>query len=53
MYRCITGACEGGTRHFVENILQNKKEKYTIKEVIEETTGQYNNEKLKEFFKVA
>jgi len=53
MYRCITGACEGGTRHFVENVLKNKKKKYTIKEVIEETKGQYNNDKLRQFFKVA
>lgn len=52
MYRCITGACEGGTRHFVENVLQNRKKKYTVREVIEETKGQYNNEKLQEFFKV-
>ena len=52
MYRCITGACEGGTRHFVENVLQDKRKKYTIKEVIELTKGQYNNEKLQEFFKV-
>ena len=52
MYRCITGACEGGTRHFVENVLQDKRKKYTIKEVIELTKGQYNNKKLQEFFKV-
>ena len=50
MYRCITGACEAGTRHFVENVLKNKKKKYTIREVIEETKGQYNNNVLAEFF---
>ena len=53
MYRCITGACEGGTRNFVENILPSKgkkKKKYTISEVIQLTEGQYNNDKLKEFF---
>ena len=52
MYRCITGACESGTRHFVENILKNRKKKYTIKEIIKETKNQYGNETLKEFFKV-
>ncbi len=50
MYRCITGACEAGTKHFVENVLKVKKKKYTIKEVIELTKGQYNNALLIEFF---
>ena len=52
MYRCITGACESGTRHFVENVLKDKKKKYKISEVIELTKGQYNNEVLADFFKV-
>ena len=51
MYRCITGACESGTKHFVENVLQDKRKKYTVKEVIELTKGQYNNKQLQEFFK--
>lgn len=51
MYRVIAGACEGGTRYFVENILQDKKEKYTVQEVINLTRGQYNHKKLAEFFK--
>ena len=50
MYRVITGACEGGTRYFVENILTDKKEKYTVEEVLNLTQGQYNHEKLVEFF---
>ncbi len=50
MYRTITGACESGTRHFCENILKDKREKYTVKEIIELTEGQYNNDKLREFF---
>ena len=50
MYRAITGACEGGTRHFCENVLRDKRKKYTVKEVIELTKGQYNNEKLGQFF---
>ena len=51
MYRVITGACEGCTRYFIENILQDKKEKYTVQKVINLTQGQYNHEKLVEFFK--
>ena len=51
MYRKITGACEPGTRHFVNNILRDKKEKYKVKEIIELTKGQYNNKVLVEFFK--
>ena len=51
MYRCITGACEDGTKHFVENVLQDIRKKYTVKEVIELTKGQYNNKQLQEFFK--
>ena len=51
MYRVITGACEIGTRNFVENVLVKKKEKYTVKEIIKLTKGQYGNETLKEFMK--
>ena len=51
MYRAITGAYEGGTRYFIENVLTDKKEKYTVQEVINLTRGQYNHEKLVEFFK--
>lgn len=51
MYRVITGACESGTRYFVETVLKDKKEKYTVQEVINLTRGQYNHEKLVEFFK--
>nr|DAH54525.1 MAG TPA: hypothetical protein [Caudoviricetes sp.] len=49
MYRVITGACEMGTRNFVENVLTKKKKKYTVREVIKLTKGQYGNETLKEF----
>ena len=51
MYHDITGACSGGTKHFVENVLKVKKKKYTIAECIELTRGQYNSEKFEEFFK--
>ena len=49
MYRVITGACKAGTRDFVENVLTNKKEKYTVKEIIKLTEGRFGNETLKEF----
>ena len=51
-YRAITGACALGTRHFCEIVLgDNKKDKYTIAEVIELTKGQYGAETFKNFFK--
>ena len=51
MYRVITGACESGTRYFVETVLTDKKEKYTVQEVITLTQDQYNHQKLVKFFK--
>jgi hypothetical protein len=47
-YRAITGACEFGTKHFCES--QKLKPKYTIKEVITMTSGQYGHEQFKGFF---
>ena len=52
MYRVITGACEAGTKSFVNN-LKDLKDKYTVREVIEMTDGQYNAEKFKAFFEGA
>ena len=50
-YRVITGACALGTRHFCESVLgEDKKDKYTIAEVIELTKGQYGAETFEEFF---
>ena len=49
MYRIITGACRAGSEDFV-NSQRNLKEKYTIRECIELTKGQYNAEKFAEFF---
>ena len=49
MYRIITGACRAGSEQFV-NSLRDLKEKYTIRECIELTKGQYNAEKFAEFF---
>ena len=50
MYRVITGACEPGTKYFIEQKLTDKKEKYTVQEVITLTQGQYNHNLLVEFF---
>ena len=49
MYRVITGACRAGTEMFV-NSLGKLKEKYTIKEAIEITKGQYNSRAFESFF---
>ena len=51
-YRSITGACSAGTRDFIENRLPSPhKDKYTVKEIIELTTGEYGGEKFEKFFK--
>ena len=50
-YRVITGACSFGTRDFIENRLgKNKKDVYTIKEIIDLTEGEYGNKVFKDFF---
>ena len=50
-YRVITGACAAGTRDYVENRLPKPhKEKYTIREIIDLTDGEYGSKALKEFF---
>ena len=51
MYRVITGACRQGSESFV-NSLGELKEKYTIREAIEITKGQYNSQKFADFFGV-
>ena len=51
-YRVITGACSFGTKDFVENYLSEKKERYTVQEMIDLTRGRYGNETFKEFFKL-
>ena len=50
MYRVITGACESGTRYFMDNS-GIKKKTATIAEIIELTKGQYGHGSLVEFFK--
>ena len=50
-YRVITGACSFGTKDFIENRLgENKKAKYTIKEIINLTKGEYGNTIFNDFF---
>ena len=49
MYRVITGACRQGSESFVKS-LGELKEKYTIREAIEITKGQYNSGRFAEFF---
>ena len=48
MYRVITGACEAGTRYFVEN--NNLPNRLTVKQTIDLTQGQYGNQQFKKFF---
>ena len=50
MYRIITGACRQGSEAFVNSLGDRLKEKYTIRECIEITRGQYNAEALQRFF---
>jgi predicted nucleic acid-binding Zn finger protein len=52
MYRVITGACSGGTEQFLSAHPElSTRKKYTIKEILEKTQGQYGSETLKTFFK--
>ena len=48
-YRVITGACEFGTKNFVESLEKTPK-KLTPAVVIKLTKGRYGHEKYKEFF---
>ena len=50
MYRVITGACRQGSAAFVASLGDSLKEKYTIREAIELTKGQFNSERFAEFF---
>ena len=49
MYRIITGACSQGTKKFVDS-LGTLKDSYTIREVIDITSGQYGTGTFKAFF---
>ena len=49
-YRVITGACEAGTRGFVQSLGDKVKDHYTIAEMMEVTKGQYGNDTFCQFF---
>ena len=50
-YRVITGACKFGTNDYLKHRLpEPRKEKYTIKEIIELTKGEYGGKEFREFF---
>jgi len=49
MYRAITGACEAGTRDFVEKLNISKTE-VTISEIIVLTENQYGSNEFRRFF---
>ena len=49
-YRAITGACGFGVKGFVERNKIDKKEKYSVKEIIKLTKGEFGSEVLKKFF---
>jgi len=47
VYRAITGACQYGTKQFLES-KSKLKEKYTLKEILEQTNGAYGHERFKD-----
>ena len=47
-YRVITSACRQGTQQFVDS-LSERKERYTVREMLELTRGQYGAERFAEF----
>ena len=49
MYRVITGACQQGTESFVSS-LRDTKDRYTVREIISITQGQYGSRSFTEFF---
>ena len=50
-YRTITGSCAAGTRNYIENRLPKPhKERYTVREIIELTKGEYGSEAFEKFF---
>jgi len=52
-YRVITGACSIGTMIYIENRLPKpRKEKYTIREMIDLTKDEYGGDAFQEFFEI-
>ena len=50
MYRIITGACRQGSQAFVDSLGDKRKERYTIREMIELTRGQFGADHFAEFW---
>ena len=50
MYRVITGACRQGSESFVNSLGDKLKGRYTVREMIELTRGQYGSEAFARFF---
>jgi hypothetical protein len=48
-YRCVTGACAMGVKHFVDSTGQ-RTEKVKVKDIIKMTVGQFGHERFKAFF---
>ena len=46
VYRAITGACQLGTKMFMEE--KKLKKSYSLKEILEETKGAYGSERFRE-----
>ena len=52
MYMTITGSCSGGTKYFVDSLGDEVKSRYSVRELISLTQGQYGNAEFERFFKV-
>ena len=50
MYRVITGACQQGSQAFVDSLGDKLKDRYTIREAVELTRGQYGGNRFAKFF---
>jgi hypothetical protein len=54
MYRIITGACQYGTQRFIDNLPKDKiKDKYSIREIINLTAGEFGSGEFRRFFEEA
>ena len=49
-YRTITGSCSFGVKNFIESNSISKRKKYSVKDIITLTKGQYGSDQFKEFF---
>lgn len=50
MYRIITGACRQGTEDFAAGLGAGLKPRYTVREMLDLTEGQYGHEAFATFF---